>query len=169
MRIQKIWLVMGILLIVLGFITLLSSTIFEAYVAFSEYGGVIIESEEEVRISHISIARAGSDIPPNGTSLDSPITMSSAPLPLASMSISKGNWYCRVDIYSIKGKTPANRVFKVELYRWNSVYYDYDLVGTLYIKSTSSPTDKEGVRLYFDLGPSRPESTEAFMVVISKV
>jgi len=169
-RTQKVWLVMGISLMVLGLMISLSSAVFESTLTFSEYGGVIIESNNEVNVQDSKIARAGSAIASAGTSPASPIVMASTnPLPLASTGVAKGNWYYKVDIYSIAGKTPATQVFKVELYRWSSTNNDYTLVTTLYIKSTASPTNTEGVRLYFDMGSSNPESSEAFMVTVSRV
>jgi len=169
-RTQKVWLVMGISLIVLGLMVSLSFSVFESSVSFSEYGGVIIESKEEVNVQNSRIARAGSDVTSAGTSPASPVVMASTGLlPLASTGVLKGNWYYGVDIYSVAGKTPANQVFKVELYRWSSSSNDYTFVTTLYIKSTASPTNTEGVRLYFDVGSSKPASSEAFMVTVMRV
>jgi len=169
-RTQKLWLVMGISLMVLGLIVSLSSAVFDSSVTFSEYGGVIIESKNEVSIQNSRIAKAGSDIAAAGTSPASPVVMASTdPLPLASTGVTKGNWYYGVDINSIAGKTPANQTFKVELYKWGSTSNDYTLASTLYIKSTASPTNTEGVRLYFDVGSSKPASSEAFMVEVLRV
>jgi len=169
-KIHNLLPVMGISLIMLGLMVSLSSAIFGGTIAFSEYGGVIIESNNEVSVQNPRIARAGSTIASAGTAPESPVVMASTnPLPLASTGVSKGNWYYRIDIYSIAGKTPINQIFKVELYRWNSASNDYTLISTLYIKSTASPTNSEGARLYFDLGSSNPESSEAFMVTVSRI
>jgi len=169
-RTQKVWLVVGISLMVLGLMISLSSAVFESTVTFSEYGGVIIESNEEVSAQNPRIAKAGSAVTSAGTSPASPIVMASTdPLPLASTGVPKGNWYYGIDVYSIAGKTPANQVFKVELYRWSSTSNDYTLVSTLYTKSTASPASNEGVRLYFDVGSSKPSSSEAFMATVSRV
>jgi len=169
-RIRKVWLLAGISLMVLGLMTLLSSSVFNRTVTFSEYGGVIIESNDEVSVQNNRIARSGSDIASAGTTPSSPVVMASTgPLPLASTGLPKGNWYYGLDVYSIAGKTPANQVFKVELYRWDSTNDDYALIGTLFVKATASPTNSEGARLYFDVGSSKPASSEAFMVEASRV
>lgn len=157
--------IVGISLVVLGLMVSLSTAVFQYDVTFSEYGGAIIVSREELNIGEARVARAGSTITEAGTS--SPVNMSSSsPLPLASTGVPKGNWYCRVDVYSKSG-TPADTVFRLELYRWSSTISDYTFVGTLYIRSTSSPSTSDGVRLYFNIG-DLPASSEAFMVVASR-
>jgi hypothetical protein len=167
---RNAWLIMGVSLIALGLMVSLSSSIFDYTMSFSEYGGVILQSNDEVNVSNSKVLMAGSEIEAAGLEAASPVVMAStSPLPLASTGLPKGYWYYRVDIYSISGKTPANQVFKVELYRWSPTSKDYTLQGTLYIKSTASPDDNQGVRLYFNLGSSKPASSEAFMVVVSRV
>jgi len=136
-------------------------------VTFSNYGGVIIESNDELNLVNSQIRRAGSAISSAGTDPSTAVLMSSS-LPIASNGVPKGNWYYRIDAYCISGTTPANQVFKIELYRWNSNTKDYDLIGTLYIKSDADPSDNEGARLYFNIG-GLPSSSEAFMIVVSRV
>lgn len=165
----KTLMALGIALIALGLIVSLSTTIFSYTITFSEYGGVIIESSNEVSVTNPQIARAGSAVPAAGTSQASPVTMASPPLPLASTGVPKNNWYYRVDISAIAGTTPPSTTFRVELYRWDPNTYEYNLLGTLYIRSTSNPQSSEGVRLYFNLGSASPSQSEAFMVLISRV
>ncbi|MEM1574211.1 MAG: hypothetical protein QXY96_07040 [Candidatus Methanomethylicaceae archaeon] len=88
-------------------------------------------------------------------------------LPLASTSVPKGNWYFKAVIYC-NSKTPASTIFKVELYKWDPITYDYNLVGTLYIKSDANPATDEGAKLYYNIG-GLPASSESFMIVISRV
>jgi hypothetical protein len=166
-KVSKAWMFLGIAFIIIGLLVSLSSSIFENTITFSNYGGVIIESSNELNLVNSQIKRAGSDIPSAGTDPSTAVLMSSS-LPIASNGVPKGNWYYRIDAYCISGTTPANQVFKIELYRWDSSKLDYNLIGTLYIKSDADPSDNEGARLYFNIG-GLPSSSEAFMIVVSRV
>jgi len=172
---KKLIPVIGMMLIVLGIVSSFSYSIFNNEASFAEYGGVLIDSKEELTTKNIKIQRAGGDIGAQGISPYSPITMNNqtSPLPLASMSIDRGDWYFRVEVYA-KTTSPANQIYKVELWRWNSTS-DYKLVGTLYIKTDKNPgrdssnnVINEGVRCYFNLGASNPSPNESFMIVITR-
>jgi len=168
-RFHRGFLFIGVSLIVMGLLVSLSSAIFDYTIGFAVYGGAIIESNEELSIQNTGISKAGSTITPQGQSASNPVLMAStSPLPLASTSVPKGQWYYHAEIYSIAGTTPANKVFRVELYRWDSTNLEYDLDGTLYIKSTASPQSSEGARVFFAVGSS-PGSSEAFMIQVFRV
>jgi hypothetical protein len=167
-KVSKAWMFLGIAFIIIGLLVSLSSSIFENTITFSNYGGVIIESNDELSFSNSQIARAGSDISSAGTDPSTAVLMTIPPFPIASNGVPKGNWYYRINANCISGTTPANQVFKIELYRWDSSKLDYDLIGTLYIKSDADPSDNEGARLYFNIG-GLPSSSEAFMIVVSRV
>ncbi|MEM2925333.1 MAG: hypothetical protein QXJ68_06550, partial [Methanocellales archaeon] len=141
--------VMGIVLIFLGLLTMFSYSIFSEDITFSNYGGIIIESNDELSVSSPVVERAGLDIPAAGTTPETAVTLSSSN-PFASTGVAKKNWLCRIDVDVIDGTTPANTTFKVELYRWNSTTLDYNLLDTLYIKSDADPASGESARLMFD-------------------
>ena len=163
------FLFMGVSLIIVGLLVSLSSAIFDYTVSFAVYGGAIIESSEELSVQNTGISKAGSTITPEGVSAANPVVMAStSPLPRASTAVPKGQWYYYAEIYSIAGTTPANKVFRVELYRWDSTKLEYDIAGTLYIKSTASPQNNEGARVFFNVGSS-PGQSEAFMIQVFRV
>ncbi|MEM2924233.1 MAG: hypothetical protein QXJ68_00900 [Methanocellales archaeon] len=158
---------MGITLILLGLLVMYSYSVFSNDIVYSNYGGVIIESNDELSISNQVIVKAGSNIPEVGTSAATAVTMSSTN-PVASTGVTKKNWVFRIDVNAITNTTPSNIIFKIELYQWNSTALEYNLVNTLYIKSDDNPTNDEGAKLIFGLS-STPSSSEAFMVLISRV
>lgn len=159
---------MGITLVLLGLLTTISYPIFSTDLTFSNYGGVIIESNDELSASSPKIMKAGSNIPAAGTSAATAVTMSSSN-PSASTGVAKGNWFFRIDVSVIAGTTPASTTFKVELYRWDSTTLEYSLLNTLYIKSDADPASGESAKLSFDLGSSNPSSSEAYMILITRV
>jgi hypothetical protein len=162
--------VLGAMLIAVGLLTMSAQAIFNGSTTFSDYSGVIIDSNEEVSLTNQGTWKAGGAIAAAGTSPASPVAMTSAnPSPLAAMAIAKGNWYYRVDTNVIAGTTPAGMTFKVELYRWSPTATDYSLVGTLYVKAQNTPSAGEKARVYFDLGSSAPAPSESFMVLVSRV
>ncbi len=166
---RRLILVWGLVFIFLALITTFSIAIYDDTVTFSEYGGIIIESMEEVSISNHQIRRAGSDIQAAGTTSDTAVTMTAdTPPPRASMAIPAGNWYYQFDIGVIGGKTPARTTFKVEVLRWSAITLDYDLVDTLYVKSDDTPASGEKARVLYDLGKTKPSARETFMIIVSR-
>lgn len=162
--------VLGGILVLLGLMVISAQAVFSASSSFSEYGGDIVESEEEVAFAESTISKAGSAITASGLTPATAVIMTTAsPPPLASMSIAKKNWYYDLQVSSITGTTPANATFKVELHRWNSTTSDYTLVATLYVKSDADPASTEKARVYFDLGSTAPSSSEAFMVLATQL
>jgi hypothetical protein len=159
--------ILGVVFIIIGLLVSLSSSIFENTITFLNYGGVIIDSNDELNLVNSQIRRAGSNIDQAGIDPSSAVLMATS-LPIASNGVSRRNWYYRIDAYLISGITPANQVFKVELSRWNLNTKDYDFIRTLYIKSTTNPQNSEEARLYFNIG-GLPSSSEAFMIVVSRV
>ena len=166
---RKIPLMLGVALMLLGLMVSFSTSVFEDDVTLSQYGGVTIESRDELDFSDHKIQRAGQQIPEAGTDSSSPVTMSTPPLSWASTGVPKKDWYYRTEVYCIAGTTPASTTFKIELYRWiGGEGGDYELVGTLYVQSDSDPADDEGVKLSFDLGSSKPAKSEAFFIIVSR-
>lgn len=169
-RVQKMWLVAGMSLIVLSLMLLMSSAVFEGDVTLSEYSGVIIESKDEVNVANSQIARAESNIPQAGTSPSNPVTMSSTtPPPSASIGVARGKLALQVRRLLDRGKNAGQP----------SVQGGALQVGLNKLRLHSGrhalhqvrrrPGRRRGARLYFDLGSSKPESSEAFMVVVSRV
>ncbi|MCW4008805.1 MAG: hypothetical protein NWF09_08995 [Candidatus Bathyarchaeota archaeon] len=164
---QKIGLAFALSLIAIGVLTMLATAIYEVDITYANYGGAIIQSDDELTIITHQIARAGSAIPVAGGSPGTAVVLSDT-MPLASNGVAKGAWYYRVSIFSIAETTPPNQVYKVDLYRWNSNTLDYTLIGSVYVKSAASPDDNDGARIYFNLG-ALPNKSEALLVVVSRV
>lgn len=156
----------GLGLIVLALLVFATEAILDQSVTYSEYGAVIIESSQEVSLSNPAIQKAGSIIPSAGTNPNSPVTLQSSN-PIASNGVPKNNWFYRITI-GANNTTQANQTFQVELYRWDNTAMDYNLVGTLYVKSDGNPAAGETARLYFNLGTSSPGSTEGFMITVKR-
>jgi hypothetical protein len=157
----------GAVLVALGLISATTYTIFDVTITFSDYGGVIIDTQNDVTVTQRGTFRAGSAITAAGTDPASPVVMATSK-PIATNGLSRGDWYFRVDISAVGSPTtPANQVYKVEVLRWNPSTNDYDPVATLYIAADANPASTEGVRVYAKLTPA-PTAQETFMVLVSR-
>jgi hypothetical protein len=156
----------GAVLVALGLISATTYTIFDANLTFSDFGGVLIETDNSVTVTERGTYKAGSAISAAGTSPGSPVVMSSS-TPIATNGLAKNDWYFRVDVSVTAGVTPASQTFKVEVLRWNPTTNDYALIATLYIASDPTPASGEGVRVYAKM-PTAPSTSEAFMVLVSR-
>ena len=167
-RFRKIGVVVGALLIFAGIVSIVSLAVSGGGdEQFSNYTSSIVEITNEVSVTDQSVMRAGGTIPSAGLSVSTAVNMSVSK-PIASTGVAKGNWYYKAEVYVVSGKTPANTVYRAELYRWDSVLTDYVLVGVLYFASDQDPSTGEAVRLYFDLGGGPLSNSEAFMLVIKR-
>jgi CCR4-NOT transcriptional regulation complex NOT5 subunit len=157
----------GAVLVALGLISATTYTIFEANLTFSDYGSVIIDTQNDVTVTQRGAFRAGSAIVAAGTDSSNPVVMATSK-PIATDGLSRGDWYFRVDISAVGSPTtPANQVYKVEVLRWNPSTNDYNTIATLYIAADGSPAVTEGVRVYAKLTPA-PTAQETFMVLVSR-
>ncbi len=159
---------LGLGLVGLGLLLLAVQAILNETIVYSEYGATFIESRNEVSLTNPAIQRAGSTISAAGTTQAAPVTLASSN-PLASNGVPVRNYYYRITVGVVAGTTPANQVFRVDLYRWDAAALDYTLIGTLYVKSDADPATGETARLYFNLGSTAPGAVESFVVTVTRV
>ncbi|MBI4320937.1 MAG: hypothetical protein HY675_20795 [Chloroflexi bacterium] len=161
--------IMGILLIVVSLLTLSAQSVFSGSTTFSEYGGDLIDTTQEVSLGTTGIQKAGSAVTAAGTTVGAAVTLASGgTIPLSTTAIAKGNWFYRLQLDAVAGTTPASTAFKVELYRWSSTTNDYTLLSTLYVASDATPAAGERARLYFDLGAVSPSPSEGFSILVTR-
>lgn len=159
---------LGLGLVGLGLLLLAVQAVLDQTVVYSEYGATLIQSLNEVSLTSAAIQKAGSAIPPAGTTPANPVTLATSN-PVASTGVPLNNSYYRITVGALTNTTPQNQVFRVDLYRWDATTLDYTLVGTLYVKSDANPATGETARLYFNLGATAPAAVEAFVVTVTRV
>lgn len=159
---------LGLGLVGLGLLLLAVQAVLDQTVVYSEYGATLIQSLNEVSLTNAAIQKAGSTIPPAGTTQAGAVTLASSN-PVASTGVPLNNYYYRITVGALTNTTPANQVFRVDLYRWDATALDYTLIGTLYVKSDANPATGETARLYFNLGTTAPAAVESFVVTVTRV